>query len=180
MDRMLVNFAAEAPAADTGLFGALGINWQLLIIQLIGFLVLVGLLGKFVYPWLMKQVDERQANIEKAAKAAVAAQKAAAQSEEDVAEALEKARQEAADIVETARLEAAEVLAIAEKKAAATAERITADAKAQIDKDLAKAKEALRDETLELIVLATEKIAGADVSAKLDDARVAKVLKEVS
>ena len=63
----LSQFASEAAAADKDLFSALGIDWRLLILQIIAFLILVVLLGKFVYPWLMKSVDERQAGIEAAA-----------------------------------------------------------------------------------------------------------------
>ena len=61
---------AETAETDGGLFGALGIDWRLLILQIVAFLIMVWVLGKFVYPWLMKSVDERQANIEAAAKAA--------------------------------------------------------------------------------------------------------------
>lgn len=175
---LFTQFAAETPSEDAGLFGALGIDWQLLIVQIIAFLVLVALLGKFVYPWLMKQVDERQANIEKAAAAASEAQKAAAQSQEEVASLLAEARKEAADVVETAKLEAAEIMQSAEVKAKTSAERIVADAHTQIGKDIAAAKAELHDETLALVAMATEKLIGVELTASIDDARIAKALKE--
>ena len=68
----LSQFAAET-TTNKDLFTALGIDWRLLILQIIAFLVLVALLGKFVYPWLIKSVDARQDGIEAAAKATVAA-----------------------------------------------------------------------------------------------------------
>ena len=178
LTNVFTQFAAETADAETGLFGALGIDWQLLIIQIIAFLILVALLGKFVYPWLMKQVDERQANIEKAAAAASEAQKAAAQSQEEVAEALERARAEAAEVVETAKLEAAEIMSSAEVKAKKSAERIVSDAHTQIGKDIAAAKAELHDETLALVALATEKLIGSELSAAIDDDRIAEALKE--
>lgn len=177
---MLTQFAAETATADAGLFGALGIDWRLLILQIVAFLILVFLLGKFVYPWLMKQVDERAAAIEKAAEAATAAEKAAADTKEQVAELLEKAREEAAEIVETAQLESAELLSITEKKAKATAERIAADAAAQLEKDVAQAKAVLFDETLQLVALTTEKLVGAELTAKIDENKIRKTLKEQS
>ena len=57
----VINYFAESSSASGNVFIALGIDWRLLILQIIAFLILVWLLAKFVYPWLLKQVDERQA-----------------------------------------------------------------------------------------------------------------------
>ncbi len=173
----LTHFASET-TTEPGLFGALGIDWRLLVLQLIAFLILVVILGKFVYPWLMKQVDERQANIEAAAEAATAAQKAAADSQEKTAEQLDAARKEAAEIVNTAKLEAAEMARRSEEKARKTAERIAADAHAQIDKDIVAARTALYNDTLELVATATTKIVGSELTKNIDQARIKKAVEE--
>ena len=170
-----------AESADTkgNIFTALGIDWRLLILQIVAFLLLVWLLGKFVYPLLMKSVDERQKNIEDAAKAAKEAQKAAAESEVETAELLTQARKEAAEIVATAKVEAAEIASTSEEKARTTAEKIVADAHAQVQKDIEKARRELHDETLELVALATEKIINKKLDKKADEALIADTLKEV-
>lgn len=178
--KYLQQFAAETAEADAGLFGALGIDWRLLVLQLIAFLILVALLGKFVYPWLMKQVDERQANIEEAAKAATEAKKAAQDSHEQVIQLLSDARKEAADIVNTAKLESAEIMANSEAKAKQSAERIVADAHDQIEKDITKARKDLYNDTLELVSAATEKVVGAELTKTLDSKRIATAVKEAS
>lgn len=174
-----LHYLAAETGSDNDLFGALGIDWRLLLLQVIAFLVLVFLLAKFVYPWLMKQVDERQANIEAAQEAAVEAQKAAASNKEEIAELMDVARKEAAEIVETAKLESAELLKKSETKAKKTAERIVADAEGQVAKDVANARKALHNETVELVALATEKIIGAQLSKDVDNTRIAKALEEV-
>ena len=173
----LTNFA-ETAEANEDIFAALGIDWRLLILQIVAFLILVVLLGKFVYPWLMKSVDERQANIEEAAKAAKKAQESAADSQAETAALLAEARKESAEIVATAKLEAAEIASTSEAKAKSTAEKIVADAHAQISKDIDKARRELHDETLELIALATEKIVRKKLDSKADEALIADVLKE--
>ena len=173
----LTNFA-ETAEANEDIFAALGIDWRLLILQIVAFLILVVLLGKFVYPWLMKSVDERQANIEEAAKAAKKAQESAADSEAETAALLAQARKESTEIVATAKLEAAEIASASEAKAKSTAEKIVADAHAQISKDIDKARRELHDETLELITLATEKIVRKKLDSKADEALIADVLKE--
>lgn len=172
----LTNFA-ETAAANEDIFTALGIDWRLLILQIVAFLILVWLLGKFVYPWLMKSVDERQANIEEAARAAKKAQESAADSQAETAELLAKARKESAEIVATAKLEASEMASNSEAKAKSTAEKIVADAHAQISKDIDKARRELHDETLELIALATEKIVRKKMDSKADEALITDVLK---
>ena len=164
--------------AQEDIFTALGIHWELLVLQIVAFLILVWLLGKFVYPWLMKSVDERQKNIEEAAKAAKQAQESAADSEAETAVLLAEARKASAEIVATAKLEAAEIASSSEAKAKSTAEKIVADAHAQISKDIDKARRELHDETLELIAFATEKIVRKKMDSKTDEALIAEVLKE--
>jgi F-type H+-transporting ATPase subunit b len=177
-----INYFAEtaaAPEASGSLLSALGIDWRLLILQIVAFLILVFLLGKFVYPWLMKQVDERQVAIEAAAKAATEAQASAAESKDRVTELLAEARSQAADIVSTAKLEAAQMLSASEERARSTAEKIAADAQANVKKSIETAKRELHDETLELIALATEKVIHTKLDKKADDALIVSALKEL-
>lgn len=171
-------FAAAAPDAD--IMTTLGIDWKLLLLQIGAFLVLVLVLGKFVYPWLMKQVDERQENIEAAAKAATKAQAAAAESQEETANLLAEARKEASDIIATAKLEASELRSSTEKKAKDTAEKIVADAQAQLQKDIDSAKRDLHNQTLELIALATEKVVAGTLTQQADKKLIEKSLADVS
>jgi len=176
-----INYFAETattPEASGGLFDALGIKPELLILQIVAFLILVFLLGKFVYPWLMKQVDERQVAIEAAAKAATEAQASAAESQERVTELLDQARAEAAGIVDTAKLEASQMLSASEERARSTAEKIAAEAQANVEKSIENAKRELHNETLELIALATEKIIHTKLDKKTDAALIASALKE--
>jgi len=169
---------ATTTAANKDIFTALGIDWRLLILQIVAFLILVWLLGKFVYPWLMKSVDERQKNIEEAAKAAKVAQESAADSQQETAKLLAEARKESAEIVATAKLEAAEIASSSEAKAKSTAEKIVADAHDQTLKDIDRTRRELHDETLELIAFATEKIVRKKMDSKADEALIADVLKE--
>ena len=164
--------------AQESIFSALGIDLQLLIVQIVAFLILVWLLGKFVYPLLMKSVDERQKNIEEAAKAAKKAQESAAESEAETAKLLAEARKEAAEIVATAKTEAADIASTSEERARSSAEKIVADAHAQVSKDIEKARRELHDETLELIALATEKIVRKKLDKKADEALIVEALKE--
>ena len=170
---------AETNPASSDLFSALGIDWKMLVFQLLAFAVLVWLLGKFVYPNLMKVVDDRQKQLEAGSKAAEAALKQAAEAKMEVEKALKQARLEASDIVVTAKEEAAATLEKADAKSKEHAERIVRDAHDQVTKDVAAAKKALHNETLALVAQATEKVLGKTVTAKVDESVISAALKGV-
>lgn len=174
---ILKQFAETAPSTDGGIVSVLGINWMTLILQLVAFLVLVFVLGKFVFPWLLKSVDERQEKIEASTKALAEVQSNAADTEKRIAKLLTEARAEASDIVSTAKAEYASTLAAAEAKSKKRAEQIVADAKLQIDKDIIAAKKALHNEMLDLVTLATEKIVGKAVSGDIDNKLIVDAIK---
>lgn len=174
----LMQFAAKSGAEDS-FFAAIGIDWKMLILQIIAFLIFVWVLAKFVYPTLIKTIDERQEAIEQTAKAAAEAEAHAKESEEKVEQALKQARKEAGEIISAAQKEAAAVSAEIEEKAKKQASHIASEAKEQIKQDIRDAKKALRSETTELVALATEKIVKQKVDAKTDKALIDSAIKEV-
>ena len=172
---MLPILATTESASSPGLFQALGIDWKLFILQGVAFLVLVFVLGKLVYPVLIKSIEDRRAAIEAGLKEAKESQEALQVAEAKVAELLAQARAEADEVLARTHQEAASMVADAESKAKARAEQIVADARAQLDVDVAKAREALKKDTVELVALATERVIGE----KLDDRKDADLLKKV-
>lgn len=173
---ILTQLAVTEPASG-GVLGALGIDLWMLVFQAIAFLILVLVLGKYVYPVLIKVVDDRQAKIEASTAAATEAEKKASQTKDEIEKLMKQARKEAGEIVTTAKEEAAAALEKAEAKSKARSEQIVADAQAQIDKDIIAAKKALHNETLELVALATEKVIGSTVTSKIDDAVISAAVK---
>jgi F-type H+-transporting ATPase subunit b len=175
---LFTQFASEAAEA-TNPVKALGIDMKLLVFQIIAFAILVWLLSKYVFPVLMKAVDDRQARIDESNAAAADAAKQAAETEEKLAKLLKQARSEATDIVATAKEEAAGLLAKTEEKSKVQAERIVAAAHESIEKDVIAAKKALHNETIELVAQATEKVVGKTVNAGVDKQLITQSIKEV-
>ncbi|PLS81422.1 ATP synthase F0 subunit B [Candidatus Saccharibacteria bacterium] len=177
----LLQFAVEThgqTAAKPGFFEALGIDWKLLLLQGIAFLVLVFFLKKFVYPSMVKAIDDRQAAIEQGTKAAEVAKEKAAAAESDVNKMFKEARAQADEIVATAHKEALAMVEDAESKARKRADRIVSDAKAQLEQDVTAARAALRSETRELVALATEKIIKEKIDQKRDASLIESALGE--
>lgn len=169
---------ASGASSQDGLLEVLGIDWMLLGLQMVAFLVLVWILGKFVYPIFLRIVDERQAKIEASVKAAEEAEQKATAAHDEVADLLKKARKEAREIVATAKDEAAAMQEQSDAKAKARAEKIVADAQDGIDKQVLAARKALQQDTLELVALATEKVVGNVASKTVDDAVISAAIKE--
>jgi len=163
---------------SAGLFQALGIDWKLLIEQGLAFLILVFVLGKFVYPALIKAVDARRDTIEAGMKEAKQAEEALVRAEEKVGDMLADARKEADEIIARSHQEASAMVSEAEDKAKSRAEQIVADARTQLDVDVRKARETLKGETIKLVALATEQIIEEKLDEKKDTKLISTALKE--
>lgn len=169
-------FAAET-AQQTDLFTSLGIDLKMLILQGIAFIILVWALGKWVFPIMIKAVDDRQMKIEESTRAAEAAEKKAESAEARIEETLKQARKEAADIVATAKTEATTLVDTADKKARERADRIVADAHDELQKDVLAARKALEKDTLKLVKQAASLAVAQVADDKLDTAVVKKAVE---
>lgn len=181
MENILLTFATTEGASDTksDLFSSLGIDWQLLILQIIAFLVLLAILKKLVYPSLVAMLDKHDDSIRASADAAISAERHAAKAEEETAKLLDEAKQEANDIVTTAREEADQLISEAHKKAENQSETMIKTAKSEIEKEILEAKKALRNETLDLVVLASSKVLGEKIDTEKDQVLITKAIEEI-
>jgi F-type H+-transporting ATPase subunit b len=174
-------FAAEAAAGEahsTGLLQALGIDGKLLIQQAVAFLILVAILRKFVYPVLIKSIDDRRNAIEAGLEEAKKAQQLLEDTEKKVAGMLRDARGDADEMLKRAQTEAAGIVGDAEGKAKQRAEQIVKDAHNQLEADVAKARQALKRDTIQLVALATERIIHEKVDARKDTELIDRALED--
>lgn len=163
-----VNDAAAKTVEKASALETLGIDVKQLVFQLIAFTILVWFLSKYVFPILIKAIDERQAAIEESLAAAKNAEKNAADAEAKIDALIKSARKEAGEIVTTAKDEAIALAAKTEERSKSQAERIVAEARESIGKEVLAAKKALHNETLELVAQATEKVVGKIVTKDVD------------
>jgi F-type H+-transporting ATPase subunit b len=136
-----------------------------LIIQMIVFLILVGFTMKFVWPPIVKALDERAKKIADGLSAADKAKSELVNANKRVEEQLAAARTDA-----TQRLADAERLAqsmVEEAKSRANEEgaKIIAAAKAEAEQEAVKVREALREQVAALAVKGAEQILRKEVNA---------------
>jgi F-type H+-transporting ATPase subunit b len=180
VDRIFYLLASsEANGAESGgIFGSLGIDWKILILQAIAFGILVFILAKWVYPPVLAMLDRRQKLIDDSVKTAKETAVRSEQAVADIAKQLKEARGEASDIVTAAHKQSEQMLIDADEEAQKRADATVAAARAQLQRDVEVARKTLRDETAELVALATEKVVGEKVDAARDSKLIAEAISK--
>lgn len=136
-----------------------------LIAQMIVFLILVWFTMKFVWPPIVKALDERAQKVAEGLSAADKAKSELAVAHKRVEEQLSAARDDAARrLADAARL-AQSMVEEAKGRATAEAAKIIAAAKAEAEQEVVKAREALREDVATLAIRGAEQILKREVNA---------------
>lgn len=136
-----------------------------LIAQLVSFAVFVWFTMKFVWPPLVKAMDERKAKIAEGLAAAERGQHEQELAEKRAKDTLHQAKQQAAEIKANAEKQAAMIVEEARDKAKEEGHRQLVAAQAEIAQEINKAQEGLRAKVAELAVLGAEKILRKEIDA---------------
>jgi F-type H+-transporting ATPase subunit b len=135
-----------------------------LVIGTICFVLVFGILGKFLLPRLMKMLAERTEQIEGGLARAEKEQEQAQQVLEEYKQQLADARHEAARMREEAREQGAQIIAEMRQQAEAEARRITESAQAQIESERQQALASLKAEVGTLATELASRIVGESLS----------------
>ena len=136
-----------------------------LIAQLIVFLILVWFTMKFVWPPIVKALDERATKIADGLSAADKAKAELSNANKRVEEQLGSARKDAAQRLADAERLAQSMVEDAKGRASDEAAKIIAAAKAEAEQESLKAREALREQVAALAVKGAEQILRREVNA---------------
>jgi F-type H+-transporting ATPase subunit b len=158
------------------LFTALGLNVQALVLNTLAFLVIVAILGKYVYPHLIRALDAKKDELEAAARLEKQAQASLEKAESKATDVISAARVSADEIVATAQVDAAEQLERARAKAEAQTDRIIGEAREQLERDMTTARRELKAETARLVATATEALLGEKLDDNRDNAIIGRSL----
>ncbi len=140
------------------LFSAFGINWKLVVAQMVNFGALLFLLSYFLYTPILKLLDERRERIAKGVKDAEEAEAKLASSQTEGKEIVGKAVHEAEGLLTEARTRADEKGLELVKAAQLRADALLADAQARADEARRQALLASEKEIAKTAMLAAEKI----------------------
>ncbi|MBQ9183938.1 MAG: F0F1 ATP synthase subunit B [Neisseriaceae bacterium] len=136
-----------------------------LIAQLIVFGILVWFTMKFIWPPVIRALDERANKIAEGLAAAERGKSDFEQAEKRVAAILAEGRQQVAEMVANADKRAAEIMEAAKQHASDEAAKILAQARADVAQEANRAREALRNQVGILAVKGAEQILRREIDA---------------
>src|SRR5262245_9020204 len=156
----------------------MNINFTL-VAQAASFLLFIWFTAKFVWPPLMRAVDERQKVIAEGLAAGEKGRQMLERSSKEAEAALAQARNRAGEIIAQAEKRSAELVDAAREAAKEEGNREKAAAKAEIEQEVSRAREALREQVASLAVAGAEKILRREVNAQAHAALLEQLKKEI-
>jgi len=150
-----------------------------LVAQLVVFFILAWVTMKFVWPPIVKALDERAKKIADGLAAADKAKSDLAHAEKKVVEELRKARESATDVRAAAEKQSAVFLDEARAEAARIIAQAREAAEAEAGVAAQRAKEALRDQVAHLAVAGAEKILRKEINAQAHADLLANLKQEL-
>lgn len=157
---------------------ALGISLTEFIFYLINFLILVGVLGKFLYKPFLNLMDTRKQSIQDALENAELTNRRADEKMQNYNKRIAKVEEEGREIVREAKVkadaQARTIIEDANQKAA----DIMAKAEQSIEREKEKAMEEMRQEIAALAVLVAEKIVEREIQRVGQEAIVDEVIRQ--
>lgn len=143
----------------------MNINLSLLA-QALTFALFIWFTVKFIWPPLLRAMEQRQRQIAEGLAAAERGKQDLEQASRRTAELLREAKQQAQDILGQADRRAAEMIEEAKGLARTEGERLIAGAKAEIEQEVSRAKEMLRAQVAALAIAGAEQILRREVDAR--------------
>lgn len=150
-----------------------------LIIQMIVFFLLVVFTMKFIWPPIMRALDERARKITAGLEAADKAKSELADANKRVEQELASTRTENAQRLADAERRAQAIIAESKTRATEEGNKILAAAKAEAEQQAAHARDALRDQVAQLAIKGAEQILRKEINPAVHAALLSQLKTEL-
>jgi F-type H+-transporting ATPase subunit b len=137
-----------------------------LLAQIAVFIILALFTMKFIWPPVVKALDERAARISEGLADAERGRQSLVFSAKQAADTVREGKEKAAEAIAEAERRAERIIEQAKTDARQEAEKVIAAAKAEIEREEARMRDALRERVADLAVAGAEKILRREVDAK--------------
>ena len=164
---------------EVGGVAALGIDWKILVAQLVNFLIVYFLLSKFAFKPLMKVLEERRKKVSEGLETAQKIEQQKVEMDKKVNAALSKAREEAHAMVSQTQSALKEERNKQRAETEEAAAKMVADTKAQIAAMKKETKAELTREIGLLVIKATERIIEQDIPTETKKKVDAEIISRV-
>ena len=150
-----------------------------LVAQLVVFFILAWVTMKFVWPPIVKALDERAAKIAEGLAAAERGRQSLDLAAKHSAETMREGKEKVAEMIAQADVRGHQIVEEAKAQARVEADKIVAAAKAEIEQEAARVKEALRERVAELAIAGAEKILRREVDAQAHAGMLAEIKRDL-
>ena len=150
-----------------------------LVGQLLAFILFVWFCMKYVWPPMLKVLEEREKEIADGLNAASEGRRELEEANVKKDEILVRAKKEAADLVKQASQRANQLVEEAKTNAQEEAEKIKVSAQNDIEQSAKRAREELRSEVATLAVAGAEKILNSEIDEKKNSELIDELTKEL-
>ncbi len=150
-----------------------------LIGQTIAMIVFVWFCMKFVWPPILRALEERQQQIEEGLAAADKSQEKLVEAEGEAQGIIADARQQATSILDQAHARANEIVAEGKADGVKERERQLATAKLEIEQEANRAREELRDQVSAIAIASAEKILNREIDGTAHADILGKLAREL-
>ncbi|MBI3332159.1 F0F1 ATP synthase subunit B [Candidatus Peregrinibacteria bacterium] len=161
------------------LLAKLGIDWSLLVAQVVNFLILIGVLSFFVYKPLLHVLDARRERIAKAMEHANKVEQQAKELEAQRTTTLRKVDQEAGAMLEKSKQQAERMKQEILESAKREADQMLEKARKQLDDERVRVFAEVQGVVAKMIVRMTEKILEREFSKTDQDRLLGSLEKEL-
>ena len=147
--------------------------------QTITFAILIWFTMKFVWPPIIKSMQDREKKIAAGLENAERSKRELEAAEHRALSVVREARQQASQIIEQANLHSAQLIEEAKSDAKHEGLRIVSLAQGEIEKEVAQAKEVLRNQLAKLAIAGAEKIIQRNLDASTQQDLLNKLAAEI-
>jgi len=147
--------------------------------EVIAFIVMVVVLGIWVYPRIIAAAEGRQRQIAEQLEAAEKARQEAEQRLEEARQRADEARKQAAEVIESAGRSGEQLRSELREKGEEERKRMVEQARREIAAARQQAVDSVRDEVAGLVVAATEKVIGESLDGEKHRKLIDEAIKEV-
>jgi F-type H+-transporting ATPase subunit b len=150
-----------------------------LFIQTIVFVILGWITMRYIWPPLIKAIEERQRKIADGLASSEKAEKSLAEAKASATDIIKEARVQANKIVEQANRRSNELVEEARGTARAEGQRLLADARSEVTVESNRAREQLRREVALIAVAGAGKLLGREIDARAHADLLEKLALEI-
>ena len=150
-----------------------------LFAQLVVFFILAWFTMQFVWPPIVKALDERAKKIADGLAAAERGKHDLELATKRSTEALREGKEKAAELIANAEKRGVQLIEEAKANAKVEADRIVSGAKAEIEQEADRAKEQLREQVAALVVTGAEQILRREINAQAHSEILAKIKQDL-